>query len=206
MSFPLVLNVVYTVLVCLALTVIELLVGGTRLLWSLPAYGILAVAALASLADWRKTKVLPDRWCLLGSALFFGYLLARALASPVVYLAWPDEFAILGALIVYLLTACYLTDPRRRLWVLGWLLILAGANLGVGARQFSEGGNYMLFGFLRSAQYTGRASGLYICPDHLAGFLEVVACLSLAMALWSRCRAWVKVLLGYGALCCAAGC
>ncbi len=198
-------NVVYAVLVCLALAVVELLIGGTRLLFSLPAYGILAVAALASLVDLRRSKPLPDRLCLLGSALFFGYLMARALVSPVVYLAWPDEFAIAGSLIVYLLTACYLTDPRRRLWVLGWLLVIAGVNLGVGARQFTEGGNYMLFGFLRSAQYTGRASGLYICPDHLAGFLEVVVCLSLAMVMWSRCRAWVKVLLGYGALCGVAG-
>ena len=205
-SFFPALNVVYAVLsLCLALTVIELLIGGTRLLFSLPAYGILAVAALASLADLRRSKPLPDRLCLLGSALFFGYLMARALASPVVYLAWPDEFAIAGSLVVYLLTACYLTDPRRRLWVLGWLLVIAGVNLGVGARQFTEGGNYMLFGFLRSAQYTGRASGLYICPDHLAGFLEVVVCLSLAMVMWSRCRAWVKVLLGYGALCGVAG-
>ena len=198
-------NVVYAVLVCLALAVIELLIGGTRLLFSLPAYGILALAALASLADLRRAKLPPGGWCLLSSALFFGYLLVRALVSPVVYLAWPDEFAIGGALIIYLLTACYLTDPRRRLWILTSLLVIAGVNLGVGVRQFSEGGNYMLFGFLRSAQYTGRASGLYICPDHLAGFLEVVACLSIAMMIWSRCRPWVKLLLGYGALCCAAG-
>ncbi len=205
MSFLRALNVVYAVLLCLALAVIELLIGGTRLLFSLPAYGVLAVAALVTLVELRRPKPLPDRRCLLGSALFFGYLMARALASPVVYLAWPDEFAIAGALIVYLLTACYLTDPRRRVWVLGWLLVIGGVNLGVGARQFTEGGNYMLFGFIRSAQYTGRASGLYICPDHLAGYLEVVVCLSLAMVMWSRCRAWVKLLFGYGALCGVAG-
>ncbi len=198
-------NVVYAVLLCLALAVIELFIGGTRLLFSVPAYGILAVAALASLVDLRRSKLPPSGWCLLSSALFFGYLLVRALVSPVVYLAWPDEFAILGALIVYLLTACYLTDPRRRLWVLAGLLVLAGVNLYVGARQFAEGGNYMLFGFRRAVQYTGRASGLYICPDHLAGYLEVVTCLSVAMVLWSRCRAWVKLLIGYGALCCVAG-
>ena len=147
----------------------------------------------------------PNALCLWSRALFFGYLLVRAVMSPVAYLAWPDEFAILGALVVYLLTACYLTDPRRRLWLLGALLALAGVNLAVGARQFSEGSGFMLFGFLRSAQYLGRASGLYICPDHLAGFLEIVACLTLAMAFWGRCRAWVRLLLGYCAACCAAG-
>ncbi len=198
-------NVVYLVLIGLALTVIELLLGGARLLYSLPSYGILAVAALVSLVDLRRPKVQPGGWCLLSTALFFGYLLARALASPVVYLAWGDEFTILGSLIVYLLTACYLTDPRRRLWLLGVLLVIVGVHLYVGARQFSEGSSYMLFGFQRLAQYAGRASGQYICPDHLAGFLEVVACLSLAMTLWSRCPAWVKLLLGYGTLSCVAG-
>ena len=198
-------NVVYLVLVGLALTVIELLIGGTRLLFSLPSYGLLAAAALLSLVDMRRPKLPPSASCLLSSALFFGYLLARALASPVVYLAWADEFAILGSLIVYLLTACYLTDPRRRLWLLGVLLVIAGVHLAVGVRQFSERSGYLLFGFLRSPQYLGRASGQYICPDHLAGFLEVVACLTIAVTLWSRCRAWLKLLFGYGALCCVAG-
>ena len=198
-------NVVYLVLIGLALTVIELLIGGTRLLFSLPSYGILAVAALLSLVDLRRPKIAPGALCVLSSALFFGYLLARALASPVVYLAWADEFAILGALIVYLLTACYLTDPRRRLWLLAVLLGIAGVHLFVGARQFSEDNGYMLFGFLRSTQYLGRASGQYICPDHLAGFLEVVACLTIAMTFWSRCRPWLKLLFGYCALCCVAG-
>ena len=193
------------VLIGLALATIELLIGGTRLLFSLPAYGILAVAALLSVVDLRRPKLPPSTLCLLSSALFFGYLLARAVAAPVVYLAWADEFAILGALIVYLLTACYLTDPRRRLWLLGVLLVIAGVNLGVGARQFTEGSGYMLFGFLRSKQYLGRASGLYICPDHLAGYLEVVGCLTLAMAIWGRSPVWLKLLFGYGVLCCIAG-
>ncbi len=198
-------NVVYTVLICLALTVIELLIGGTRLVFSLPAYAILGVAALASLADLRRPKLPPSALCLVSTALFFGYLLARGLMSPVAYLAWADEFAILAALVIYLLTASYLTDPRRRLWLLGTLLAIAGINLAVGARQFSEGSGYMLFGFLRSTQYLGRASGLYICPDHLAGYLEVVACLTIAVALWGRCRAWLRLLLGYCAACCVAG-
>ncbi len=101
---------------------------------------------------------------------------------------------VLAALVLYLLTACLLTDPRRRLWVLAALLALALVNLFVGAKQFASGQGYMLFGFIRSPS-TGRASGLYICPDHLAGYLEVVGCLGLSIALWSRNRAWVKLLV-----------
>ncbi len=198
-------NVVYAVFICLALTVIELLIGGTRLLFSLPAYGLLAVAGLLSLVDIRRPKLPANSLCLVSSAIFFGYILVRSLTSPVAYLAWDDRFMVLAALVLYLLTACLLTDPRRRLWVLAVLLVLALVNLFVGAKQFASGQGYMLFGFIRSIQYTGRASGLYICPDHLAGYLEVVGCLALSIGLWSRNRAWVKLLFGYLALCCLAG-
>ncbi len=198
-------NVVYAVLIGLALTVIEFLIGGTRLVFSLPAYGLLALAGLLSLVDIRRPKLPANGWCLVASALFFGYILVRTLTSPVAYLAWDDRFMVLAALVVYLLTACLLTDPRRRLWVFWVLLVLALVNLFVGAKQFASGQGYMLFGFIRSAQYLGRASGLYICPDHLAAYLEVVGCLGLSIALWSRSRAWVKLLIGYLSLCCLAG-
>ena len=198
-------NVFYVVLIGVAFTIIELMIGGTRLLFSLPAYGVLSLAALASLRDLRRPKAEPDLPCLAASALFFGYILARTLTSPVAYIAWEDRFMVIGGLMLYLITACYLTDARRRIWVLGILLALAMVNLVVGARQFAAGDGFMLFGFIRSRQYLGRASGLYICPNHLAGFLEVVGCLSASMALWSRLRAWLKVLFGYGALMCFAG-
>lgn len=187
------------------MAVMQCLIGGTRLLFCLPALGILALAAVASLRDFRRPKLQPDFLCLSATAAFFGYLIVRAFTSPVVYLAQSDLFTILGSLTVYLLVACHITDPRRRLWILGGLLVLAGLNLAVGARQFASGTGYMLFGFLRSDAYLGRASGLYICPNHLAGYLEVVGLLTLAAALWSRLRPWIKLLLGYCALCCFGG-
>ena len=199
------LNVVYVVLICLAFTVAELLIGGTRLLFGLPAYGFVAVAGVLSLVDIRRPKMPANGWCLLSSTLFFGYILARSLTSPVLYLAWFDRFMVLAALAVYLLTACLLTDPRRRLWILAALLALGITNLVVGARQFAGGDGFMLFGFLRSIQYSGRASGLYICPYNLSFFFVVVGCLGLAAALWSRTRPWIKLLMGYLSVCCLGG-
>lgn len=187
------------------MAVMQCLIGGTRLLFCLPALGILALAAVASLRDLRRPKLRPDFLCLSATTAFFGYLIVRAFASPVIYLARSDLFTILGSLTVYLLVACHITDARRRLWVLGALLVLAGVNLAVGARQFATGTGYMLFGFLRSDAYLGRASGLYICPNHLAGYLEVVGSLTLAAALWSRVRPWIRLLLGYCAVCCFGG-
>ncbi len=199
------LNVVYFLLLAVAFSGVEFLIGGTRLLFSLPSEGVFALAAVLSIFELRRSKIRPNGLCLASSALFFGYVLWRGLTSPVVYLAWSDEYMVLGGLLVYLLTACYFTDPRRRLWLLYVLLVLAGVNLAIAARQFSGGDDYMLNGFLRSDAYRGRGSGFYICPDHLAGFLEVVGSLALALAIWSRQALWLKLLLGYSAVCCFGG-
>ena len=192
-------NVLYVLLLSAALVVVELLIGGTRLLFALPADLVLATAAVLSLVSLRRPKAPPSRFCLGASAIFFGYVLYRGLTSPVAYIAWPDEFTVLGALVVYLMTACYVTDPQRRLWLLLALLGLGLGNVLVGARQFATGDNFTLFGFQRSERYTGRASGFYVCPDHLAFFLEAVGCLALAWAIWSRGRPWVKLAVGYAA-------
>ena len=47
---------------------------------------------------------------LLCAALFFGYILARALLSPVPYLARSDIYSVLGGLLVYFFVACIFTD------------------------------------------------------------------------------------------------
>ncbi len=198
-------TILYSLLLCLALGLTQWLIGGTRLLFSLPGYGLIALMGVLTVFSIRQRKPLPNRACLLASAIFFAYVLVRALTSPVVYLAWPDLFMVQAGLIIYLTTACYLTDPGRRLWVLGWLLALALLNVGVGVRQFVSGDGFMPSGLGGSPQYLGRASGLYICPDHLAGYLEVVTMLLLSAIFWGRSRQWVKLLMIYSVLCCLVG-
>lgn len=195
-----------------AFVVEQLLVGGTRLLFALPADVLVGLAAVLSVFLLTKRRPSPDGLCLLAATGFAGYVVGRTLFSPVAYLAWPDAFSAAAALAVYLLVACYLTEPSRRLGLLGMLLVLAGVQLLVGARQFSGGDGFMLvrwpgtvFNFIRPAIYGGRASGLYICPNHLAGYLEIVGCLALSVACWGRVRGWVRVLWAYGALACFAG-
>lgn len=53
--------------------------------------------------------------------------------------------------------------------------------------------------------YKFRASGTYINPNHLAGFLEVLLPLALAYVLTGRTRPVLKVFLGYAALVMLAG-
>ena len=188
-----------------AVGVLQLGLGGARLGFSLPGYGILTLASVAALAFVRRLGPPPDRAAIVTGITFFGYVAVRAWCSPVHWLALPDLYLALGALAAFLLFACHLTDPRERLAFVVALLGLGAFNLVIGARQFSVGDDFMLFGWLRPESYRGRASGCFICPNHLAGFLNVGGLFSLAAAVWARVGAWARVGFGYGALMCLAG-
>ncbi len=63
----------------------------------------------------------------------------------------------------------------------------------------------MVWNLVRPAQYAGRGSGTYICPNHLAGFLECAIPLGLGYLLLSRINYTKKMILGYATLMMLAG-
>ena len=198
------LNIALTVLVAFAIVLIELIVGGTRLVFSLPSYAILALAALLSLGAKLQKEAIPRMSCLVVTAVFFTYILARASLSPIDYIWWEDFYMVLACLIVYYVTALYFTRQRPRTIVIVSLLCLAVIEVLIGLRQFTGGDNWMPFGFLR-ADSGRRASGTLISSIHLAGYLEVVGVLALSFAFWSRWKVWARVVSGYIALACYVG-
>jgi len=195
---------VYTLLLIIAVLGIECVLGGTRLIHSLPSFCLIAVTGLLTLASWRQPIARPSGACLTVTALFFTYILARAARSPVEYLAWPDFYMVIACLTVYLLTALYLTQTRLRTAVIVALLALAVVELFIGLRQFRMADNWMPFGFIRS-DYGGRASGTFISSITLAGYLEVVGIFALSLAVWAQWPVWARVGLAYTALCCYGG-
>jgi O-antigen ligase len=193
------------ILFAASLAAIQLLIGGTRLLFILPACGLLAIMSILALLAIRRPSPKPSQICLLSSAVFFGYVLVRALLSPVDYLARPDIYSVLGCLLVYLFVACIFTNPKQRIWFLFFLLAIATAHVVIGAVQFRDGNNFMPFSFLERFDYGRRASGFYICPNHLAGLLEVLGIFALSIACWGRSPVWVKLLALYGSGVCYLG-
>lgn len=180
---------------------LHLLIGGTRLVFALPCFAALFLAAVLALPARREADAARGLapWTAL---LFLGLIIARASISPFPYLAWPDLTTGVACLVVYFLTCRVLVDAKLRLLLLAFLVVLAVFDFGVGARQFRFGDDWMPFGFLRSADYRGRASGSFICPNHLAGYLNAVALLSFSAALWMRRgRAWRLVAAYFGLLC-----
>ena len=197
-------NFVYLSLLAAAWILIQCLIGGTRLLFSLPAYGLIAFAAVLSVASIRSRRVPPSALCVLSTLALGGWVLYRSAHSPIWYLSLPDFFMMIGCLTVYFLTAYHLTTVKDRGILFGVLWLLAAAEVFCGLVQFLKDQHFMPFGLLRAANVE-RASGMFISPNHFAGFLETVAILSIAMAVWSRWPLWSKALAVYIALSCWLG-
>jgi len=193
------------ILLIAAFLTIQTLIGGTRLLFSLPAYGILALIGFLSIASLRRPKPEPNWFCLTTTLVFMAYIVIRAWLSPVDYLARSDIYSVLAGLIVYFVTASVLTEPKRRMAVFGCLFVFALFQVGVGAIQFKNGDNFMPLSFLQRYDYGRRASGLYVCPNHLAGLLEVLGVFGLSFVCWSRWPQWVKLLVAYVVAMCYLG-
>ncbi len=188
-----------------ALGLIQVLIGGTRLIFSMPAYAIIALVGLLTLFSLRNPKPRPAQLCLVSSAVFFGYILARAFFSPDAYIARPDFYSVLAGLVVYLFVACICTSAKSRSRILFFLLALALVHILIGAIQFRDGNNFMLIPFLQRFDYGRRASGFYVCPNHLAGLLEVLGVFGVSLVCWSRFPTWSKLLIGYATGVCYLG-
>ena len=193
----------YIALLIAAFTVIQCLVGGTRLLFMLPSCGLLAAAGLLSVFSMRRIKAVPNPACLLTAAIFTAYLLGRALFSPMLQLARPDIFSILACAMVYLLVTFYVTSAEDRMILLWGLFALASVQVIVGLVQFGRGEEFMLF--LERYPSGRRASGMFVNPNHFAGFLEIMAMVGLSLLWWSRLSLLQKVLVTYVALSCFTG-
>ncbi len=202
-------NYVYLTLVSLAFIAIECLIGGTRLIFSLPVYAVLGLASVLTLFSIRNApKIRAKPACLISSGLFFSYILVRNRFSPVEYLARDDFMKVLASLAIYLLTAIYVIKSRDRMRLVGVLLVIALAHMVVGLVQFTRGNDFMLFGFHRATIGTvlgNRASGMFISPNNLAGYLEAVGIIGMSLVFWSTWKPWAKVLAGYISLVAFAG-
>jgi O-antigen ligase len=200
--FPAFIEGVCLLLLITAFGLIEVLIGGTRMIFSLPTYALLGVIGLLTLFVLRVPKPTPSQACLVATALFFAYIIGRAVLSPAPYIARGDLYSVLGGLVVYLFVAFVFTSGKQRMSFVVFLLLIGIAHAFIGAVQFRDGNNFMPISWLQRFDYESRASGFYICPNHLAGYLEVVAILGLSIVCWSRWPVWSKMLIAYGVAIC----
>ncbi len=172
-------------LVLEALTVGVMLVWGLRL-WLTPHAHLL----------WP-----PVCWFVLA---FAGYAIVRYRFAELEYVARQELVRVL--LYTALFLACVTNLYRRASlrWLTYGLILLGTLEACFAVYQFFTHAP-RIWGLPRPQTYLDRAGGTYICPNHLAGFLEMILPLGLAYVVASRARPLTKVLLGYGCCAMAAG-
>jgi O-antigen ligase len=151
----------------------------------------------------------------------------RMWAKPRFRLLWPPISWAVVAFVIYAIVRCA-TDslhyPAReelsRVLTFAGLFFLASNNLtrrdsatiismalvcvalGVSALAIYQFASHSgrIWGMYKPSVYLSRASGTFINPNHLAGFLELVLPLTIAYLFMGRMSAVVKVLLAYCAM------
>lgn len=206
---------VYIILTLIAFFVCQALIGGAKLVYSIPAYLVIAVAGFISIISAvRNGNAGARTWPIISTLLLGGYVVWRAVASPVPGIALTDLLMVLGALCVYLLMALHVVSPKARLWFLVGCFFLGFLHVAAGVIQFRYQDDFMFLSHLPDKfpipqLFRGtsgwRASGFYVCPNHTAGFLESLCAFAVAYCCWGRFSAIGRIVLGYVVVFCLVG-
>ncbi len=132
------------------------------------------------------------------------YAVLRGQAAAVEYTARGEllRLALYGT--VFFIALNNLNRPHSANWVAGALIAVATFAAMYGLYQFLTKSE-LVWHFVRPASYAGRGSGTYICPNHLAGLLEIALPLALAYLLAGRLGHLTRILAGYAVLVMIAG-
>ena len=183
-----------------------LALGGVRpqeYVWlqALVALGIILWLGRLWVAPSFRLQWTPVGWFVLG---FMGYALVRYQQADVEYVARLEGLRILLYGWLFFLVLNNLHRQEAIQWLLGAVLA-TGTVLSVYALyQFFSGSNQVLE-FARPEAYRGRGSGTFICPNHLAGYVEMLLPVALAILVLSRRGAVARIFSAYAAVMLFAG-
>jgi len=141
----------------------------------------------------------PICWGVLAFAV---YAVARYLTADIEYVARQEMIQVLVCAFLFfaIINNLYRQEFSQ---VISFTLIFLAAGISCfAAYQFLRHSN-RVWNF--TSPYPGRASGTYISPNNLAGFLEMLLPLAVAYILAGRIKPVTRILLGYAALIIAAG-
>jgi len=141
----------------------------------------------------------PICWAVLA---FLIYAIARYLTADIEYVARQELIQVLVCAILFfaIVNNLYRQEFSQ---IIGFTLIFLAMGISCYAiYQFFTHSNRVWNEF---SPYAGRASGTYISPNNLAGFLEMILPLAVAYILVGRMKPVTRILLGYCALAIAAG-
>jgi len=138
----------------------------------------------------------PICWAVLA---FVGYAVVRYHQADLELIARRELIRVLVYALLFLAILNNLNRQGSGSLVAYTMVFLGMAIAGYAIYQYATDSPRVGF-FLKPASYAGRASGTYICPNHLAGFLEMVLPLGLAFVVIGRISPLLRILLGYASL------
>ncbi len=163
----------------------------------------IAVLLVWALRLWinPKPKLLwpPLCWAVLAFAI---YAVARYFTADIEYVARQEMIQVVMYAFLFFAIVNNLYRQEFSQVICFTLVFLAMGISGYAVYQFVAHSAHV---WNYTALYPGRASGTYISPNDLAGFLEMLLPLALAYILAGRINPMMKILLGYSALVIAAG-
>ena len=128
---------------------------------------IAATVVFTKSATWKHS---PMHYPVLG---FLAYAIVRYFTSPLEYESRLELLRVCLYTLVYFICVCNFHHSRDRSVLIGVLVVLAVGESAYGIWQFATK-SHMVLTWSRPEQYYNRGGGTYICPNHLAGFLEMV--------------------------------
>lgn len=191
----------------------------------------LVLVSILKMAFIRKFKLIKS-FTLVPLFLFVGYTAVRYFFSDNPYYSRMEFLKIIDYSLIYLVIVNNF-QRKKYFYSLIFLTILIGLFLsslgiiqyfkeankvyGIGlaneivavpsdGHQIHDAQSY--FGIVtkpKPEQYGFRASGTFVCPNHLAGYLEMIIPLALAMSMLTRFVFGFRMLIGYSSLLIIAG-
>jgi len=163
----------------------------------------IAVMLLWALRLWLSPKPQllwpPISWVVLAFAV---YAVARYLTADIEYVARLEMIQVVVYAFLFFAIVNNLYRQESVQIVSFTLIFLAMGISSYAGAQLLTHSNHV---WNLISPYPGRASGTYISPNNLAGFLEMLLPLAVAFLLAGRMNAVLRILLGYATLILAAG-
>lgn len=167
--------------------------------------GLTAVAlVLWVIRLWAKPRpqflMPPLGWAVLA---FAGYGVARYFMADIEYVARMELIQVLVYTSLFFLLVNNL-HRQETVNLVGYTMVLLAMLISFYAAYqfFTHDSRVWTF---TNPGYTGRGTGTYINPNHLAGFLEMLLPLGIAYTIVGRMKPVLRILLGYASLVIAVG-
>jgi O-antigen ligase len=143
----------------------------------------------------------PIAWAVLA---FLAYAIGRYFTADLEYVARQELIKIIVYAVLFFSILIHL-HRHESVQIIVYVLVILGLGISIYAcYQFITDSPYV-WHFIKPVGYMKRGTGTFICPNHLAGYLEMIWPLGMAYLFFGKTSPATKIYLGYACLVILAG-